>query len=445
MSNSFCSLPWIGQAFRNNGDIRVCCQANQGPTKGINKRSDDTTFNAASASLDEARNSPLMKSIRKNMLAGEWHPDCKRCKDEEVDGLHSGRINANIRWNLDLDEVRQKTNDDGEINTEQWAVLEYDMRFVNLCNLACRMCGPQDSHTWYEQWSKYTGRENFFDTHGKVNLIRNSVGRLTTTDYDWHESERFWEQIEKKIENIRHVYMAGGEPLLIERHYEFLTKCIDADVAKSMVIEYNTNGTTIPNRVLELWKEFKEVRLGVSIDGIEGVVEYQRWPAKWSQLYGNLKKLNDLAEVKSNIRVWLTVTVTVYNVLHIADMIEWKLLLSNLHKINSRDSAQIITPHVVHRPENLNIRLLPSDYKLEVAKRYDESIIKLIDAKIEIALIERAKSIYNSIVRYMNSGDMSHKMQDFIEYTNFLDKERGQNIAEAVPSLAKYFNTEVKA
>lgn len=438
MSDTFCPLPWVYQAFRNNGDIRVCCQANQSPNRGIITRDDGTTYNASTANLDESRNSELMKRLRKNMIAGEWSPECKRCRVEESNGLTSNRNYAIFDWKMSVDDVKDDTGDDGLIDTKQFPVISYDMRFGNLCNLVCRMCGPTDSHMWYEQWSSYTGKNHFDDTHGKVELIRNSTGRLATSDYDWHDSENFWKQIEDNLDNIQHVYMAGGEPLLIERHYEFLQKCIDRDVAKNIKLEYNTNGTTLPKRVLELWKKFKQVELGVSIDGFGKVVEYQRWPAKWSQLYTNLQKLNNLVKTQSNIKCWLTVTVTAYNILHIADFVEWKIFESGLDSI--RSNRPIISHHVAHRPLVINVRVLPAEIKIQIENRYKESMIKLNASGIDQELINRANEIYTGIITYMNQEDLhDDQFEEFIKYTKFLDKEREQNIVDIIPSLEKYF------
>jgi penicillin-binding protein 1A len=64
------------------------------------KKADGTNFNAATDSMVEARNAPLMKEIRKDMLAGEWNPSCVRCKTEESAGLRSARQSANIKWNV---------------------------------------------------------------------------------------------------------------------------------------------------------------------------------------------------------------------------------------------------------------------------------------------------------------------------------------------------------
>mgnify|MGYP006219594049 FL=1 len=136
------------------------------------------------------------------------------------------------------------------------------------------MCGPTDSHSWYEDWLQVYGGDGFQDTHGYVKLDKNSKGRLHTSDYDWHTSEKFWDHIESNIPNMQHVYMAGGEPLMIERHYDFLQKCIDMGQASKMSIEYNTNMTNLQPRVLELWKKFKTVKVGASVDGMGKVVEY---------------------------------------------------------------------------------------------------------------------------------------------------------------------------
>ena len=35
MTNTFCPIPWIFQAVRSNGDLRVCCQANVTKNKGV--------------------------------------------------------------------------------------------------------------------------------------------------------------------------------------------------------------------------------------------------------------------------------------------------------------------------------------------------------------------------------------------------------------------------
>jgi len=439
MSKTFCPIPWIFQAVRNNGDIRICCQANVTENQGVVRKEDGTPFNAGKDNMSDARNAILMKEVRKNMLNGEWSQECGRCQKEEAAGLNSRRQYELENWNLSFDDAVSTTEQDGTIKSD---LRYYDLRFGNLCNLACRMCGPTDSHTWYEQWTGYHGSTAYKDTHGIVQLVRNENGRLTTADYDWHSSETFWQQIENNIPSIEHVYMAGGEPMMIERHYEFLQKCIDMGRAKHMTIEYNTNMTNLPNRVLDMWTNFKQVRVGASIDGMGDVLEYQRWPIKWTQAYKNLQKLDEYAVKNSNIIAWLAFTVTAYNVWHLPEFMWWKLKESGFKKINSTLKRPIITHHVAHGPKRANVQLLTDDLKLELRNFYNDWLVKF-EKEFEPHIADNAKSILFSVLKFAESSS-SNMLEEFIRFTKYLDQQRNQDILKVVPQYAEIFKEETE-
>lgn len=440
MSTSFCPIPWIFQAVRNNGDIRICCQANITKNQGVVRHENGIPFNAGRDNMTDARNATLMREVRKNMIAGEWSEECGRCQQEENAGLNSRRQYEIDNWNFSYDDAVRLTDHDGSVHNTK---LEYyDLRFGNLCNLACRMCGPTDSHTWYEQWTDYHGSEEYNDTHGVVKLIRNDNGRLTTSDYDWHSSETFWNQLEANIPNIKHVYMAGGEPMMIERHYEFLQKCIDVNHSAKMILEYNTNMSNLPNRVLDMWTKFKQVRVGASIDGYGEIIEYQRWPLKWTQAYKNLQKLDEYAQNHSNIIAWLACTVTAYNAFHIPDFMRWKLEESSFKKINSTLKRPIITHHVAHGPKRVNIRVLPKDIKESLIEKYSNSL-NYFQHNFEENIYINASSILNSIIKYAQADQYDDKLKEFVKFTKYLDNKRKQNIVNLVPELESIFNENI--
>ena len=438
MSKTFCPIPWNFQAVRNNGDIRICCQANVTENQGVVRHKDGTPYNAGRDDMESARNAELMREVRKNMLSGDWSQECGRCQQEEAAGLNSRRQYELDNWKeFTIDKAIKVTQADGTVNGSK---LEYyDLRFGNLCNLACRMCGPTDSHTWYEQWTDYHDSTEYSDTHGMVKLIRNEKGRLTTSDYDWHDSETFWQQLEENIPNIKHVYMAGGEPMMIERHYEFLQKCIDMNHSKKMILEYNTNMSSLPNRVLDMWTEFKQVRVGASIDGIEETLEYQRWPLKWTQAYKNLKKLDEYAQVHPNIFAWLACTVTAYNIWHIPKFMKWKLQDSGFKKINNSKKRPIITHHVAHGPKRVNVRILPNHIKQKIVDYYS-TCINEFNLEFPEDIAKSAENILNSIAKYMNDADYSDKLAEFVRFTKYLDSARDQNIVEVVPEYRELFD-----
>ena len=434
---TFCPIPWIFQAVRSNGDIRVCCQANVTKNRGVVRKEDGTAYNAGIDDLSEARNAELMKDIRKNMLSSKWSEECGRCMKEEENGLTSRRQYERVQWKYSIIDALKNTKPDGSIDVNKSPTRYYDLRFGNFCNLKCRMCGPSDSNAWFEDWIKLTGKTSFNDTSGEV-TIEEVNGKLCAVDFDWPNSEMFWTQLERNIQYMEHVYFAGGEPMLIERHYEFLQKCIDSGYAENIMLEYNTNGTTLPPRVVNLWKKFKEVRLGVSVDGMGAVLEYQRYPVKWNKV---LKNLNTIDKLPNNIKAWIAFTVTAYNVEHMIDFMKWKIQESGWTKINNSAIKPFVTYHVAHNPPHLNIRVLPDRYKDRITQQFDNFIQWCKDENLDKKYIIAAQGIKNGVCSYMNNESYYNThWKEFIEYSFSLDKIRGEKLIDTVPALGEYVN-----
>jgi len=435
MSATFCPIPWNFQAIRANGDVRVCCQANVTKNQGVVRKNDGSSYNAGNDDLVEARNGQLMKTVRKNMIEGIWSEECGRCRSEEENGLVSRRTYENEQWPVNFYHIKQNTNKDGTIDPNVFPVIYYDLRFGNFCNLKCRMCGPTDSNAWYDDWIKLTGTNKFNDTSGPIEIVKTNKG-LEVSSFNWVENERFWQQLENNISNIEHVYFAGGEPMLIERHYDFLEKCVQLDRSKNMIIEYNTNMSTLPSKVTKLWTKFKQVRVGASVDGMGNVVEYQRHPAKWEKI---LRNLNTLDSLPNNIISWIAFTVTVYNVNHMVDFMKWKLLDSGFKRINSTKRRPIITHHVAHHPKHLNIRVLPNDYKEELTDKFQGFITWVKNNNFDSNIVRCSTDIVNGVVNYMNSDSyyQSH-WKEFVTYTNKLDEIRNESVLDIDKNLQRF-------
>lgn len=434
MTDTWCPIPWNFQAVRSNGDIRVCCQANITANKGVLRKQDGTPYNAATDDIAAARNADLIKTIRRNMMQGIWSDECQRCKTEESLNLDSRRIYERDTWkDITMESVRAHTTEDGTIDTDALPVTYYDLRFGNFCNLACRMCGPNDSTGWYDDWNKLWDVDYFQDTHGTEHMRREN-GKWVSDSYSWHGSDEFWRQLDANSRHIKHVYMAGGEPLLIERHYEFLQGCIDRGHAKNIIIEYNTNCTSLPNRVLDMWSHFRQIRIGASIDGFGKILEYQRYPASWDKVYRNLQKIN---AGPANIVAWIAYTVTAYNILHLPDFMRWKLCESGLDRFNNHPKRPIVTHHMAHMPLHLNVRILPKLLKNMVTDKFDQFVDWTVAQRLDDNIKARASDIRNSVCGFMNTKN-TYSTDDwhwFKIHTNKLDKIRGQDVFDVVPEL----------
>jgi MoaA/NifB/PqqE/SkfB family radical SAM enzyme len=455
MSDTFCPLPWNSINLRNNGDLRVCCNANSySSKKGILQKEDGTSYNAGRDDWNEARNATLLKEVRQSMLKGEWNAECERCRQEEVNGIRSRRQYELLDWSkwygnfIDFEKAKNITDQDGTLDISKQDINFVDIRYGNFCNLKCRMCGPTDSHQWYDDFVKTSGSTSFKDTHDKINLIKNAKGRWSTDQYDWfQDNDMYWHNFEKYAINAHKLYIVGGEPLIIEEHFESLERIVKNGNAKDMRLEYNTNLTNLPDRLISLWENFKEVRIGVSIDGTGDVFNYQRTPAKFDQVYKNMLKINNNNNI--NLKAWFAFTLTTINVFHFVEFMKWKLTESELTRFNPlTNSRPFVSHHMCHKPKYYNVKVLPSYLKKQVTDHYNNHIEWIKSTNFDDRIKKEFEKVATGVLNFMNSEDYSKErstaektfLDEFIEVTNKLDQLRSQDIVKIVPQYKELFD-----
>lgn len=443
---TFCPLPWNSINIRNNGDLRVCCNANSySANKGILRKPDGTAYNASRDDFDDARNAPLLKEVRATMLKGEWHPECERCRQEETNGILSRRQMENADWEIKQDAASTFTSEDGTIDTSKQEIEYFDIRYGNFCNLKCRMCGPTDSHQWYDDFVEITGSTSYKDTHEKVQLVKDKKGRWSTDQYDWFKnSNMYWNNFEKHTKQAKKLYIVGGEPLIIEEHVESLERLVANGRAGEIQIEYNTNLTNVTQRILDLWKHFKEIRIGASIDACNEVFDYQRTPAKWSHVYENLKKIEARNDI--NFKCWYAFTITPFNVFHFPEFMKWKLTESGLTKFNPTESYRpIVSYHMCHSPKYYNIKVLPPHIKQAVVEHYRPFRQWIVSTAFSDNVKTHFIKHLDSVEKFMLSEDYSGEWLDrFVQITKDLDRIRNQDVTKVVPQLSGLFNADNK-
>lgn len=437
MSKTFCPLPWNSINLRNNGDLRVCCNTNSyTKNRGILRKEDGVPYNAGRDDLNEARNATLLKEVRSSMLKGEWHSECERCRQEELNGVQSRRGYENDDWGHIMEHALSNTIEDGTINPDDFELDYFDIRYGNFCNLKCRMCGPTDSHTWYDDFVNMNNQTHYRDTHETIQLTKNEKGKWSTDQYDWFKnSNYYWNNFEKHTKNAKRLYIVGGEPLIIEEHIESLERLVQSGRSKEIEIEYNTNLTNVTDRILKLWENFKQIRVGVSIDGYGDVLEYQRAPIKWKHLYRNMQRLDQNHDI--NLKCWFTFTVTPYNVLHLPEFMRWKLEESGLERFNPLYGLRpLVTHHMCHSPKHFNVKVLPAVLKDEVAEKYQEYIDWILTTDYSEKVKKSFIKICDGVVDFMLSEDYYKDHWDrFVFETTKLDELRNQDIKKVVPEF----------
>lgn len=443
-SPSFCVLPWIHLATRPNGDMRICCVANASGadsgdyTVGLVKMEDGKPANFGHDLPTEAFNNDYMKSVRKTMLAGEVPASCLKCYKEEEEGIASKRIWETGTWHLqeqiDIQELIRETEEDGTVPYK----LQYlDLRLGHTCNLKCIMCSPHDSSMWVPE-------------HKKVFPIFKSELIKKQMDWDidefnnkWHENPKFWEQVFDQIPNIKQLYFAGGEPLLIKEHKMFLLEIIKRGYADKISLRYNTNGILVNDEIIEIWEQFKKVKVGVSLDGIGDRVHYIRYPTDWSQVEENLWRLEQTSD---KIQPNIAFAVQILNIKHVPEFIKWKVR-SGFKKLNFDTNAAgqvagggLVGVHLLWIPTWLSLRVLPKEDKLEVRELFTELQQWLWDNYTQDAEFWEKNPYgwkrWEGILDWMDAEDHTNLLPDFRDYINTMDQQRGTNFKAVFPELA---------
>lgn len=457
-SDTFCLLPWMHLSTRPNGHMRVCCTANAssvGPTNdkvhggevGILKGADGKPANLNTSDFLSSWNNDYMKNTRLQMLRGEKPPSCLKCYKEEDAGHNSKRQWETHYWNqrVDLDTVLAETNEDGSIPPK---IRYIDMRFGTKCNLKCVMCSPHDSSLWVkDHQALYPQIEN---ENLKQTMEWNKKGRENDATYNWHKDNPiFWEQLYEQIPHMQQLYFAGGEPLIIEEHYDLLERVIEMGYADKIELRYNSNGVEWRHDLFDLWKHFKLVRYHYSVDSIEGMNDYIRYPSEWDR---NLEVFDILdSQTGNNTEVTIACAVQALNIHYIPDFLKWKLEYG-FKKINMWPfGAGGINYHFVYHPPHLNVKILPDWFKDEVERKYEDFIPwweenwekgvpswhKGKVTKDDWLTASYGISRLRGMVNFMKSEDWSQRMPEFKEYLTKLDQLRGTDFRKTFPDMSK--------
>ena len=448
-SKTFCILPWIHFATRPNGDMRLCCSANasgagEDHTVGLVKNERGQPANFGRETPMSAWNNEYMKDVRLTMLEGKIPASCSKCIAEESKGVASKRIWETGSWmedGIDVEELIKQTEEDGTVPEK---LVYLDLRLGHTCNLKCVMCSPHDSSQWVGEHKK------IYPLFQAKELKEQMAWDRKDFNNKWHENPDFWKEMYAQIPNLKQVYFAGGEPLMIREHKWFLEEIIRQGYADKILIRYNTNGLLVDDEIIELWKKFKKVKVGFSIDAAGDRNYYIRYPSDWATIERNLHKLDNTPD---NIQVSIATAIQILNIKHLADFAKWKIT-QNFKKVNLENTVGgiqagggIVNMHLLYIPTFLSIRLLPQADKEEVRKSFGELANWLHTNYRQDADFWKTNPYgwkrWMAILDFMDAEDHTAQLPAFKEYIETLEKSRGTDFKSTFPELSHLLNYSV--
>ena len=400
-------LPWISIETSPIGTARPCCLAKDEITY-FDEQGIEQKFNLKEQTLEEIYHSEYMQALRADFLAGNKPETCQRCWDEEAAGRTSKRMNSRIRLKEYYNNV-----DFYNLNPDQlWFI---DLKLGNICNLKCRICGSWSSSKWAKEEIDCTKNE-----YVKADTLRffNKEEQLAykfLRDGAWpRETTVFWDNLRTLLPNIKYFEFTGGEPFLIEQHFELLRYAVETGDSNHIEIHYNTNGTVFPEQA-ELWSNFKHVEIAFSIDNVGKRFEYERYGADWSEVQANIKRFTDMRS--SKISTQLCTTMNIQNVYYLPELCDWI----------STQTFDHVYFNMLHDPWDMCIGRMTSQAQELIIDRLTKHTF---DPKYRTEILR--------IVQFIKNGEGSdgqeflRKMQTADQYRkqSFLDTHR--EIAEAM-------------
>ena len=330
LEDNFCLKPWLHLYVGTDGKANACCNASI------------TYGSVRNQTIKEIWEGEKVNIFRSNLLKGQKDKRCATCYNKEAAGKSSIRTETLEKFNNYIPIV---------LKAEKLTKPVYlDIRFSNVCNLKCRTCWHGASSSWFDD-AKIL-KTNF----GDKAIIKSTTNNSNLIDEVFTYSDV-----------LEEIYFAGGEPLLMEEHYELLDRVIEQQFFLTK-IRYNTNLSKLTFKsksVLEYWKQLKNIHLSISIDEKEERVEVIRKGLKWTELINNIKLIHKECP---HVVIEIAPTISVYNIFSIGELHQYfyekKLILS----VNS------IYLNLLERPNYFNIQLLTQVDKERAKKKLEKHI-----------------------------------------------------------------------
>lgn len=386
----FCMLPWTSLHVATGGDALPCCVA----------EADYPLGSTRSHGLEEIWNGPPMRELRLRMLEGRRSRSCEKCYEQEASGFASLRNVANADFRHHSATVA-KTRDDGSLPQMNIALL--DVRFSNVCNFTCRTCGPSFSTAWYRYTKEGGSRKG-------VIRPKESPGALL-------------DELRPLLGKVERIYFAGGEPALIQEHYELLEALL-AMGRTNVQLSYSTNFSLLRFKhwdLLEMWRCFPQVSVGASLDGSGARAEYLRKGQRWDQVIENRRRqLEECPHVSFKV----SSTLSILNCLHMPDFHEeWATL-------------GLIRPwevfiNILQIPSHFRVTTLPGALKDKVRARYAGHMDYLAGNRG----CEQVIKAYAAAIGFMEQRDTMSTLPELRRVIQEQDSARDESFADTFPEL----------
>ena len=412
-SKYFCLAPWVHLHVTGLGVMSSCAMSEQGP------------FDSGYGSLNEARFHEIwqgeqIRRFRLKMLSDEPIDRCVNCYGSRLGHWTlRNEINSHYRHHASW---AAGTDDAGHAPAAE--PVFWDIRFSNICNLKCRSCIDVSSTGWYSDAKAL----------GYLNVRGNGKALLGIND-----PSILLRDLEPYLPHLEGIRFAGGEPLLMQENFRLISE-LDQLRRHDVRIEYETNMTRLHNDkydILSIWKNFTNLLLSISLDGLGAKCEYLRKGLRWRSV---LQNIEDIKRRCPNASVRINYTISAYNLLHFCEfhreMVERGYI--------SADQIQLIC---ATEPRFVSMKVLPKGIKARATRMLMDHIRWLrrqppFDTSSGLRRCADTFLQWLTCLRQLNADDWSTLLPEFADYTEKLDILRDEDCLSVFPELTSVFRDD---
>jgi radical SAM protein with 4Fe4S-binding SPASM domain len=400
IKNTICVLPWLNLNFFPDGMVLPCCELTNYTSFG----------NVNHQTIEEIWNNNSIKLMRKQMIKGIKPRMCSKCFDYERLNVRSSRFYRNEYFKNKLKEIPEITKKDGSVDKVD--LRGWDFRFSNFCNNKCRYCGPYFSSSWIPDAKKLGWISK--DATDKPTKVE-SICQLSNMDF-----------LKTYIDTVEQINFVGGEPLLTEEHWQILNM-LDERKKYNVKIMYNTNLSILKYKnknAFDFWAKCgRNIELSASIDEIDERAELIRSGTIWKNVEANLKAVSNIG-----IHVMPSITVSAMNVFRLPEIFDRMIEIGVIKQ--EFDNWNNFLLNILWTPPMYHMSILPDEIRLGIREKL-EKFIRNYEEKYNVEIRSRFLYLFEHLEKPWNKKNC----REFIEFTDTLDKIRGENTWKTIPEL----------
>jgi sulfatase maturation enzyme AslB (radical SAM superfamily) len=222
-------------------------------------------------SVEELENSEWLQRVKSDFENGQWPKECVRCEQTEQSHGESIRLKS-----IERHKLLQPLHKDYLV---VGGILD------NVCNSACQTCNSS---------------------------LSTKIGSLESRDYiRLNNYETFFKIPQDRIVELD---VNGGEPTA-SKNYKKLLSNLPSNIR---IVRINTNGSRMIPEVETLLENNIMVIITLSLDGVDSIHDYVRWPILWSNYSKIVDAYLELQKKYKLLKLDFWTTVSCLNVANLA-------------------------------------------------------------------------------------------------------------------------------